>query len=128
MRTQLPPVLYRKRLFQFEKNFPPSLSLQSRLAQKNCLRRANPTMLGRCTWLRRAPPGTPAAKKPRHRVCYRRRALARTLTPSKLGAYSMANKSQDKGKAKNNKPKLTAKQKKEKKLKKALEGKNRYDA
>jgi hypothetical protein len=40
----------------------------------------------------------------------------------------MANKSQDKGKAKNNKPKLTAKQKKEKKLKKALEGKNRYDA
>jgi hypothetical protein len=43
-------------------------------------------------------------------------------------SLNMANKSQDKGKAKNNKPKLTAKQKKEKKLKKALEGKNRYDA
>lgn len=39
----------------------------------------------------------------------------------------MANKAQDKGKAKNNKPKLTAKQKKEKKQKKAAD-KNRYDA
>jgi hypothetical protein len=32
----------------------------------------------------------------------------------------MANKEQNKGKAKNNQPKLTAKQKKEKKAKKAL--------
>ena len=39
----------------------------------------------------------------------------------------MANKAQDKGKAKSNKPKLTAKQKKEKKQKKALDNKNRYD-
>jgi hypothetical protein len=39
----------------------------------------------------------------------------------------MANKDQSKGKAKNNKPKLTAKQKKEKKLKKAADSKSRYD-
>jgi hypothetical protein len=38
----------------------------------------------------------------------------------------MANKEQKKGKAKTNQPKLTAKQKKEKKNKKAAEERNRY--
>jgi len=40
----------------------------------------------------------------------------------------MANKDQNKRKAKSNQPKLTAKQKKEKKAKKAADDRNRYDA
>jgi hypothetical protein len=57
----------------------------------------------------------------------RRPTLRAASTRLSNGVFSMANKSQDKGKAKNNKPKLTAKQKKEKKQKKAAD-KNRYDA